>query len=335
MVEVRTAEQLDDLRELLTSGGDVSIAVAYLTRSGFEQIEPPLMDALAKGHKVRLVVDLYSGITEPDTVEKLVALSRNNSNDFNFRAFFGLNPMFHAKLYISRSGESVSFLTGSFNLTGKAIDGNLEHGLYVKGERTEKVCKEALERFEKSWEQAEAPTDDRVKRYRESYRRNLDRLPNPEVWAAARQHSEVNYWLFKCNPSNPEMEFYSFLEFKEDGITTWGDKGSNPVARKRLKDMKIGDGVLFYESGDDRKKIMGLARIVKEADPESSTGRAGPRPIVKIEFVREFEHHVSLDEFKEIRRKNGLSEETGPLTIVIVSPEEWAEIVRMGRGETP
>ena len=82
-----------------------------------------MRDVLGKGRKVRLVVDLHSGITEPDTLEELVGLSGDASNSFTFRAFFGISPMFHPKLYISRSGESVAFLTGSFNLTGKALEG--------------------------------------------------------------------------------------------------------------------------------------------------------------------------------------------------------------------
>ena len=59
---------MDDLRDLLTLGGDVSIAVAYVTRNGFGEIESLVMDSLGKKHNIRLVVDLYSGITEPDTL---------------------------------------------------------------------------------------------------------------------------------------------------------------------------------------------------------------------------------------------------------------------------
>ena len=61
MVEVRTANQLKDLKELLTSGGDISIAVAYLTRGGLAQIREQLLGAIGQGQQVRLLVDLGKG----------------------------------------------------------------------------------------------------------------------------------------------------------------------------------------------------------------------------------------------------------------------------------
>ena len=341
MVEVRTANQLEDLRELLTLGGDVSIAVAYLTKSGLDQIEKQLQGAIEKGRPVKMVIDLHCGITEPDTLEKLVKLSRDSGNSFEFKAFFGVNPMFHAKLYISRCGESVSFLSGSFNLTGKAIDGNLEHGLYVRGEIADKVCKKALDGFDEFWKKAVSPSDDQVERYRTSYIASREKLSNPEALAELLNHSEVNYWLLKCNPdkpytTDPEERFYDYDRLLKDHITEWGEIIKNATVHKYMREMKKGEWVLFYHSGEKQKKVVGKAQVEQEAydDPK--------RPLVKIKAERswKFANEVSLQEIKDGNLHPSLadlglrmSKTQKQVSVLKVNREEYCEIVELGTRE--
>ena len=171
MVEVRTADQLKDLKKLLKSGGDVSIAVAYVTRSGLQQIRKALDHAIDSGRSVRLVIDLHTGITEPETLKELMDLSQKADNSIEFRSFFGANPKFHSKLYISDSGETVMFIVGSANLTEKALTENLEYGVKVKCSHDEDIAKCTLAKFREFWcsSGARVPTEDDLNRYGRSY----------------------------------------------------------------------------------------------------------------------------------------------------------------------
>ena len=64
MVEIKTADQLKDLKELLTSGGNISVAVAYVTQEGLELIEHELMIGMGRG-QVRIMISLDGRTTQP------------------------------------------------------------------------------------------------------------------------------------------------------------------------------------------------------------------------------------------------------------------------------
>ena len=73
----------------------------------------------------------------------------------------------------------------------------------------------------------------------------------------------MNYWLVKT-----ESGTYSWGELEKDKRTTW-DGVRNFQARNHLKDMKKGDLVFIYHSGDE-KAIVGTAKVAREpyADPK-------------------------------------------------------------------
>ena len=283
----------------------------------------------------------------------MVALSRDKGNGFEFKAFFRVNPMFHAKLYISRAGESVSFLSGSFNLAGKALDsntglGNLEHGLYVKGAITEDVCKQALCRFDDFWKKAVCPSDDQVKRYRDSYADSRGKLSNLEAWVAARENSDINYWLFECNILEHNYSFGHLL-LEKDCIAEWGEEITTGPCRKIIPDnrIKLGDQMLFLHTQSGSKKkvrdvcpggqlpavgaIVGTARVI--AGTHASEKKPG-QLAVSIQAVSELSNPVSL---QDIRQNPGLKSmmlaRNPQLSIQKVRPEEWSEILRMANGE--
>lgn len=72
----------------------------------------------------------------------------------------------------------------------------------------------------------------------------------------------MNYWLVKSEPNT-----YSWDDFLKEKKTTW-DGVRNYAARIHLRNMKKGDTVLFYHSGDD-KCIKGMATVSKEAFPDA------------------------------------------------------------------
>jgi predicted RNA-binding protein with PUA-like domain len=77
--------------------------------------------------------------------------------------------------------------------------------------------------------------------------------------------AKSNFWLVKQEP-----ETYSWDDFVKDGLTDWSGV-RNYQARNNLKNMRVGDRVLFYHSGKG-KEVVGLAEVVKSAyaDPTSN-----------------------------------------------------------------
>ena len=354
MVEVKTANQLEDLKELLTSGGDVSIAVAYLTRSGLEEIKEPLLEAVSKGKKVRVVADLNSGITETETLRELMALSRDKGNNFKFKGFFNSKAIFHGKVFVAHSKERnfIAFLTGSYNLTASAFHRNWEHGLLIKAGWKGGVGKKTLDAFNKVWRDKSAKTlDDQVIHLYGKFRNEVRRKRgNSEKIQSARSelleylnqkdNSVGNgYWLIKCNISapyitEPERKYYKFSDLlaKPNKTDYWGNEVNNEQARNYLeKNIKEGDEVFFYHSGIRQPEIVGVVRVVREAYPSPD---GSGKMVVDIKAIQKFHPPVTLREIKEnfFLEDMILVKGSTRLSIQPVKPEEYEEIVhRIGK----
>jgi predicted RNA-binding protein with PUA-like domain len=87
-----------------------------------------------------------------------------------------------------------------------------------------------------------------------------------------------------------EASAYSFADLQREKITIW-DGVSNPVALKSLRQVKPGDRLVIYETGD-RKSAVGTASVV-------SVDAADPRnPVVKIKAGKAIARPVTLAEIK-------------------------------------
>jgi predicted RNA-binding protein with PUA-like domain len=92
-------------------------------------------------------------------------------------------------------------------------------------------------------------------------------------------------YLLKTEPTS-----YSFADLKRDKQTIW-DGVSNPVALKHLREMKVGERLIIYETGD-HKSAVGTASVVS-VDPSD------PRnPAVKIKVGKAIAKPITLAEMK-------------------------------------
>jgi predicted RNA-binding protein with PUA-like domain len=156
--------------------------------------------------------------------------------------------------------------------------------------------------------------------------------------------TERKYWLFKSEPTA-----YSFTDLlNEPGQRAEWDGVRNYQARNFMRDeMRVGDGVLFYHSSTDPLAVVGAARIVREAYPDSTAWdpnnehfdpKSTPdNPIwlmVDIQAEREFARPVSLQEIKlNPRLRNMLVARRGMrLSLQPVTKDEWQEVVSLGTG---
>lgn len=132
-------------------------------------------------------------------------------------------------------------------------------------------------------------------------------------------------WLLKTEPTA-----YSFAQLQHDKRTVW-DGVKNPQALKNLGQVKKGDRLLIYHTGDE-KAVVGVATALGAAYPDPK--KNDPRLLViDLAPVAALPRAVPLAEIKASPRFKGWDLVRLPrLSVMPVSAEHWAEIERMAKG---
>jgi predicted RNA-binding protein with PUA-like domain len=97
------------------------------------------------------------------------------------------------------------------------------------------------------------------------------------------------FYLLKTEPS-----VYSFADLQRDKQTVW-DGVTNPAAVKNLREMKAGDELIVYHTGDE-KQAVGTATVVSvdASDPKT--------PVVKIKSGKAIGSPKTLADMKADKR---------------------------------
>ena len=118
-------------------------------------------------------------------------------------------------------------------------------------------------------------------------------------------------YLLKTEPT-----VYSFADLEGEKITIW-DGVTNPVAVKHLREMKPGERLVIYETGD-HKSAVGTASVVSvdASDPKT--------PLVKITVGKRLGTPVTLGEVKADKRfADSPLVRQGRLSVVPLSKEQY------------
>lgn len=134
----------------------------------------------------------------------------------------------------------------------------------------------------------------------------------------------MNYWMVKQEPDS-----YSWDDFVKDGKTDWTGV-RNYQARNNLRDMKVGDKVLFYHSNIG-KEVVGIAKVTKAAFPDPTADddkwvavELSPvKPLKKPVGLGQMKENLALSELKLIRQSQ--------LSVMPVTKDEFEEILSMAR----
>jgi predicted RNA-binding protein with PUA-like domain len=124
-----------------------------------------------------------------------------------------------------------------------------------------------------------------------------------------------NHYLLKTEPTE-----YSFADLQKDKKTAW-DGVSNPVAVRNLREMKPGDRLIIYETGD-RKAAVGTAAVVsvKANDPKN--------PQVEVAAGKELRKPITLAEIKANKLfATSPLVRIGRLSVVPLSAEQYQFLV--------
>jgi predicted RNA-binding protein with PUA-like domain len=133
----------------------------------------------------------------------------------------------------------------------------------------------------------------------------------------------MNYWLVKQEP-----EKYSFDDLLKEGKTDWTGV-RNFQARNNLREMKLGDRVLFYHTVSE-KAVVGLAEVSREnfTDPTDEKWIA-----VEIKPLEKFVRPVTLDEIKAHQDLQNIALiKQSRLSVLPLTREEFEAILLMVNG---
>ena len=134
----------------------------------------------------------------------------------------------------------------------------------------------------------------------------------------------MNYWLVKQEP-----ESYSFEQFQKEKKTDWTGV-RNFTARNNLKEMKVGDKVFYYHSGDERA-VVGLAKVSKAAFPDP-TADEGSWVAVELEAGKAVKNPVTLAAIKANKKLGEMKlVKLSRLSVSPVTKDEWDEIMEMSK----
>ena len=137
----------------------------------------------------------------------------------------------------------------------------------------------------------------------------------------------INYWLAKQEPSGPRG--YNIIQLKEDKKTIW-DGVHNNLALKHIRNMRKGDLVFFYHTGDERQ-VVGIMSVTSNPypNPEEDNERF---VVVDVKFKSLLAKSVGLD---EIKKQKGLENwellRISRLSVMPVPKSIWDLIIKMSK----
>jgi len=132
----------------------------------------------------------------------------------------------------------------------------------------------------------------------------------------------VRHWLAKSEPTT-----YPWQRLVADGKTVW-DGVRNAQARNHLAQMKKGDQVLFYHSGEARA-VVGIAKVLRGAYPDPTS--EDPRWLaVDLAPLAQLKRPVSLREIKAVPSLHSIAlVRQSRLSVMALTADEFSAIVEL------
>ena len=134
----------------------------------------------------------------------------------------------------------------------------------------------------------------------------------------------MNYWLVKSEPTT-----FSFERLMKEGATCW-DGIRSYAARNHLRDMKKGDSVLFYHSGDS-KSVVGIASVAKEHYQDPTT-KEEAWVAVDLKAIKPLNTAVTLAAIKKEKKLKTIGLIRIPrLSVMPLTGDEFELLSQMGK----
>ena len=137
----------------------------------------------------------------------------------------------------------------------------------------------------------------------------------------------MNYWLAKQEPSGPRG--YNILQLQKDKKTMW-DGVHNNLALKHIRNMKKGDLIFFYHTGDERQ-VVGIMSVISNPypNPEEENKRF---VVVDVKFKKLFKTPITLEMIKKQKKfKDWELLRISRLSVMPVPKIIWDNIIKMSQ----
>ncbi len=132
----------------------------------------------------------------------------------------------------------------------------------------------------------------------------------------------VASWLFKEEPAH-----YSFADLQRDGRTVW-DGVDNNLARQHLRQVRVGDRVLYYHTGKEKAIVGEMCIVAGPRAPEDDPKGV----VVEVEPVRALPRAVSLAEVKgDAELANWELVRLPRLSVMPVTEAQWRRVEELSR----
>ena len=142
----------------------------------------------------------------------------------------------------------------------------------------------------------------------------------------------MRYWLMKTEPDE-----FSIDDLSKKKVEPWTGV-RNYQARNFMREMKPGDGVLFYHSSCEIPGVAGIAEVAVEAYPDptqfdkksdyydAASKREEPRwSLVDVKYKRKLKRVIALSELKDRKELDGfaLLARGNRLSVLPVTKAQW------------
>ena len=148
------------------------------------------------------------------------------------------------------------------------------------------------------------------------------------------------YWLMKSEPTD-----FSIDDLARVGTEPWTGV-RNYQARNFMRQMQVGDGVLFYHSNTEVPGIYGLAEVATPAYPDPTqfqktskyfdekATREQPRwDLVDVRYVRTLSRPIPLDEIRghaeALGEEFALIRKGSRLSVMPVTAAQWKRLLAL------
>jgi predicted RNA-binding protein with PUA-like domain len=133
------------------------------------------------------------------------------------------------------------------------------------------------------------------------------------------------YWLLK---SEPDVFSWEMLKARGKKGEEWSGV-RNYLARNNMRAMRLGDLAFFYHSNIGLE-IVGICKVCKLVHPDSTSADDPRWECVDVEAVCDLPKPVTLVDVKANEKLGNMSLVTSMrLSVQPVTPDEWAEVLRM------
>jgi predicted RNA-binding protein with PUA-like domain len=152
------------------------------------------------------------------------------------------------------------------------------------------------------------------------------------------------YWLVKSEPDTFSIDD---LAHAPRQTTSW-DGVRNYQARNFMREMAIGDHVLFYHSNADPPAVVGSAEVVSTAYPDDTqfdkrsdhydASSPADRPrweMVDLKYREKFPVSLPLDRLRQESKLKGMAllQKGSRLSVQPVTASEWAVIMKLAQSK--